>query len=175
MRIPEEILNKAFKIGFNYRKEPYWDKAYVSVPCCVKLKSGLMLEMAELVFIESLYNEMEYTFFQIEEVDSIFHSEYALSQEFRKASMKTPEYRNDWPFFIKAKSELILGYNAFMPVNFTYKKNIKGNEIIGIVPFNKAQSSGFEFIKDHAKRSVKILCGYDVELIEKIKTVYDTQ
>jgi hypothetical protein len=175
MRIPEKILDKAFEIGFNYRRESYWDKASVSVPCCVKMKSGQQFEMAELVLTEKLYNETEYTFFQIEEVESILHSEYALTQEFRKASMTTPEYRNDWPFFIKAKNGLILGYNAYMPVNFTYKNDLKGNEIIEIIDFNNAQSTGFEFIKDHSKKSIKILCGYDIELIEKIKTVYNTR
>lgn len=174
MRIPKEILEKAFEIGFDYRKESYWDSPNVSVPCCVKMKSGQIFEMAELLLIENLYDETEYTFFQIEEVDHISISEYALSKEFRKASINTPEYRNDWPFFIKAKSGLVLGFNAVMPVNFTYKEDIKGNQIIEVIDFNNAQSTGFEYIKDHSKKSIQILCGYDAELIEKVKTIYNS-
>ncbi len=172
MRIPKEILEKAFEIGFDYRKESYWDRASVSVPCYVKMKSGQIFEMAELLLVENLYDETEYTFFQIEEVDHISFSEYALSQEFRKASINTPEYRNDYPFFIKAKNGIILGFNAVMPVNFTYKEDIKGNQIIEVINYNDAQSTGFEYIKDHSKKSIQILCGYDAELIEKIKNVY---
>ena len=174
MRIPEKILKKAFEIGFNYRKEPYWDRASVSVPCCVKMKSGQLYEMAELLLIDKLYKESEYTFFQIEEIDMIFSSEFALSKELRRASMNTPEYRDDWPFFIKTNKGLILGFNAFNPVNFTYRKDIKGKDISKIIDFDKAQLSGFEFIDYHSKKSIKILCGYDNDLIEKIKTLYTT-
>ena len=173
MRIPKEILNKAFKIGFNYSKRPYNETAMVTLPCSIKLKSGKTFEQAELLLIEKLYKESDYTFFQIEEVESIAESKYTISPEFRNASLNTLEYRNDWPFFIETKEGNILGYNAIAPVNFTCKKDVLGEDIMNVIDFNQAQSRGFEFIKDHSKLSIKILCGYDEELVEKIKTVYN--
>ena len=173
MRIPKEILKVAFKIGFNYEKQPNNEKAMVTLPCSIKLKSGKTFEQAELILIEKLYNESDYTFFQIEDVESISESKYALRPNLRNASLSTPEYRSDWPFFIETKDGDILGYNAIGAVNFTCKKDVLGEEIIDIIDFNQAQSRGFEFIKDHSKLSIKILCGYDKEVIEKIKTVYN--
>ena len=173
MRIPNEILDKAFEIGFNYKKESSWKKASVSVPCCVTLKNGEEYQQAELLLTEKLFNEDKHTFFQIEDIESIAESEYALCYEFRSNSLKTPEYRNDFPFFLETKNGQLLGYNAIGPVNFTYRKDVKGSDIIKVVDFNEAQTRKFEFIKDNDKISIKILCGYNEELIEKIKTVYN--
>lgn len=173
MRIPEQILKKAFEIGFNYKKERDWENPICSVPCEVTLKNGEIYEQAELILIEKLFNNKEYKCFQIEEVDSICDSKYALDFEIRKASIETIEYRNDWPFFIRTNKNQILGFNAIQPVNFTYNNEIKGSEIGDIVDFQFAQKQGFEFIKDHYKKSVKIICGLDLELIDKIKNVYN--
>jgi hypothetical protein len=173
MRIPKEILDVAFKIGFNYSKQSYNEKAMVTLPCSIKLKNGQTFEQAELILIENLYKESDYTFFQIEDVESISESKYALSADLRNASINTPEYRNDFPFFIETKYGKTLGYNAINTVNFTYKDDVLGQDIMNVVDFNQAQSNGFDFIKDHSKLSVQILCGYDAELIEKIKTEYN--
>lgn len=174
MRIPKEILDIGFKIGFNYSKQSYNEKAMVTLPCSIKLKNGKTFEQAELILIEKLHKESDYTFFQIEDIQSISESKYALNADLRNASLNTPEYRNDWPFFIETKDGKTLGYNATGAINFTYKSDILAEDIMNVVDFNQAQSKGFEFIKDHSKLSVKILCGYDTELIEKIKTVYNT-
>jgi hypothetical protein len=173
MRIPKEILDVAFNIGFNYSKQPYNERAMVTLPCSIKLKSGKTFEQAELILIEKLHKESDYTFFQIEDVESIAESKYALSVNFRNASLNTPEYRNDWPFFIETKERKILGYNAIGAVNFTYSNDVLGKDIMNVIDFNQAQSRDCKFIKDHSKLSVQILCGYDEELIEKIKTVYN--
>ncbi len=173
MRIPKEILDIAFKIGFNYSKQSYNKKAMVTLPCSINLKNGKTFEQAELILIENLYKESDYIFFQIEDVESISESKYALSADLRNASLNTPEYRNDWPFFLETKDGKTLGYNAIGSVNFSYKDDVLGEDIMNVIDFNQAQSRGFEFIKDHSKLSVKILCGYDEELVEKIKTVYN--
>ncbi len=173
MRIPKDILNVAFKIGFNYSKESYNEKATVSLPCSVRLKNGKIFEQAELIFLEKLHNESDYTFFQIEDVESISESEYALSLEIRNASLNTVEYLHDRPFFIESKDGNILGFNAFGPINFTYKEEVKGANIVKVIDFDKARAKGFELIKDYNKMSTKIVCGYDNELVERIKTVYN--
>ncbi len=168
--IPQDILDKAFKIGFTI--ETRLQTKLISLPCKVILKNGQSYETAELVFLDSLYKPELFKTFSINEVDYIDESKFALSHKIRNDSLMTQEYRNDWPFFLRKTDKKILGYNAYSPVNFTYDEKTLGKDIIEVVPFHTAQNEKFDFIKDHGLISVKILCGKDIDIIEIIKNNY---
>ena len=170
-RIKPEILEKAFEIGFNFKKQQSWDKASVDLPCCVTLDSGETIEIAELILTDKLYRPELFKIINIEQIESIRESKYALSKAIRSESLNTQEYRNDYPFFIRKKDNGILGFNAYSPVNFTYKENVLGSDIVEIVSFQNAQEESFELIRNHSEIPVQIICGYNpdiVNLIEKI-------
>ena len=173
MRIPPKIIDKAFDIGFTYMSKSFGNDLLVTLPCSITLKTGEIFEQAELILIDKLFRDSDYTVFQIEDIESISVSKYALSQELRMASINTPEYLHDRPFYILTNRNNILGFNAFEPVNFTYKSDVLGEDIIRNVDHDYAQSEGFEFIKDHSRLSVKIICGYDIRTIDRIRTVYN--
>ena len=168
--LSDKILNKAFEIGFNYEKLSYREKATVSLPCSVFLKNGEFYQNTILILDEDPKIENGYIVLNIQDVERIQNSEYSLSHEFRKKSLETPEFRNDWPFFLRTKENKILGYNAYQPINFTFKKEIKASEIIAIVNFEAAKKEGFEFVNNNLEKLAVIYCGYDEKLIEKIKT-----
>ncbi|MBX7225132.1 MAG: hypothetical protein K1X55_03820 [Chitinophagales bacterium] len=124
--------------------------------------------MAELIFLENLFSTESFTIYSIDDVDYINESKFALSYKYRCEAINTPEFRNDWPFFIRKRDRKILGFNAYSPVNFTYEEKTLGKDIIEIVSFSVAQKENFDFIKNHVQIPVKVLCGYDTELIDKI-------
>ncbi len=164
--ITQDILDKAFKIGFTI--ETRLQTKFISLPCKVTLKNGQSFETAELVFLDNLFKPELFKTFSINEVDHIDESKFALSYKFRNDSLMAQEYRNDWPFFLRKKDKKILGYNAYSPVNFTYDEKTLGKDIIEVVSFDTAQNEKFDFIKDHDLISVKILCGKDKDIIDKI-------
>ena len=168
MRVPSEILAKGFEIGFSYRKETYWDKPSISLPCSVILKTGEHFDMADIVFTEN-YLSPHLRQFEIEEVLEISESPFALSLEMRQASFDTPEYRNDWPFFYRTKSSKIFGFNASKPMNFTYNRDVLPVDILEIVDFDIAQKEGFQFIENHSGVPIYILAGFEKETIDLIE------
>ncbi|GEM_PF-1702132 len=171
--IKDEILNKAFEIGFNYEKFAYREKARVSLPCSAYLKNGEFYENTVLIFDENPNQQSTKIILNIEDIERIEKSEYALPHKFRTASINAEEYRNDWPFFLRTKQNKLLSYNAYEPIHFTYNKDVKATDIIETVDFYTAKKEGYEGVSNNFGPIALIFCGYDEALIEKIKKSYN--
>src|SRR5690554_3410648 len=169
-RIRNEILNKALEIGFNCQKYYNSEKIIISYPCSITLKNGEFYKNTIIYLIKEPKINHDYVILKIDDIEIIEKSEYSLSHEFRKESLVTPEYRNDFPFFLRTNKNRILAYNAIEPINFTLKKEIKGVDIIEVVDFETARKEGFEFVKNNLGKIALVYCDFDKEIIEKLKT-----
>ncbi len=171
-RLKDEILRKAFEIGFNYVKQTYNPEASVSLPCSVYLKNGDFYENVVLVLAEKPLEESSRETLHIEDVEKITSSKYALTFEHRIASINAEEWRNDWPFFLRTKDNELLCFNAYEPINFTFRKDVLGIDIVETVSFDAAKKEGYKSGNYDLGPTIRyIYCGYDKELIEKIKKI----
>ncbi|OFX87845.1 MAG: hypothetical protein A2W99_16145 [Bacteroidetes bacterium GWF2_33_16] len=149
MELKDWIFTVGFEIGFTYRKMTYWKAPSISLPCMIVDTFGKRHEMVEILLTDYISDKLQYI--RLEDIHEVNKSIFTLDSKTRLESMRTQEYRNDWPFFYRIKTGELIGFNAYSPINFTYDFDIKPSDVLEVVSFADALKEKYKVIKNHER------------------------
>lgn len=149
MELKDWIFTVGFEIGFTYRKMTYWKAPSISLPCMIVDTLGKRHEMVEILLTDYKSDKLQYI--RLEDIHEVNKSIFTLDSKTRLESMRTQEYRNDWPFFYRIKTGELIGFNAYSPINFTYDFDIKPSDVLEVVSFADALKEKYKVIKNHER------------------------